>query len=129
MREFKSSSSYKHHLPHPAYEPLRALYTWNSLQHFVDSIDSDENFKLEEYWHKVMITACLSVTHVALKDMKKKLSSHTGRGWPECIQDYESFLLENIQHKAVNNAIKLTKVLSGEGFDITDEVNINQCPT
>ncbi|CAI9716334.1 Hypothetical predicted protein [Octopus vulgaris] len=45
--------------------------------------------------------------------------------WPECVQDYKGFSLEDIQHEAVNNAVKLTKVLCGKGFDnITqDEVN------
>lgn len=43
----------------------------------------------------------------------------------ECVQDYEGFSFEDIQHETVNNAVKLAKVLGGEGFnDITeDEVN------
>ncbi|CAI9715467.1 transposable element-derived 1-like [Octopus vulgaris] len=77
----------------------KALYTWNSLQHLVNAMDSDENFELKEYWCNFTITTCLSVIHAALKDMKG--------------------------HVAVNNAVKQAKVLSGEGFhDVTqDEVN------
>uniref|UniRef100_A0A0L8FUQ4 Uncharacterized protein n=1 Tax=Octopus bimaculoides TaxID=37653 RepID=A0A0L8FUQ4_OCTBM len=41
--------------------------------------------------------------------------------WPESVQDYEGFSPEDIQLEAVNNAVKLGKVLVGEGFDIAPE--------
>ncbi|XP_036360682.1 tigger transposable element-derived protein 1-like [Octopus sinensis] len=51
---------------------FKVLYTRNSLQYLADAIDSNENFKLNEYWRNITIATCLSVIYAALIDMKKE---------------------------------------------------------
>ncbi|KAF7239066.1 Tigger transposable element-derived protein 1 [Varanus komodoensis] len=105
---------------------FKALYTRNSLQHLVDAMDTDENFTLKGYWRNFTIATCLSVIQAALKEMKKEtLKACWKKLWPECVHDYKGFSPEEIQHEAVDKAMRLAKILGGEGFDdITqDEVN------
>ncbi|CAI9726950.1 transposable element-derived 1-like [Octopus vulgaris] len=91
-------------------DTFKALYTRNSLQHLVDTMESDENFKLKEYWRNFTIATCLSVIHAAPKDMKKE-TPHLllKEDVPIYVQDYERFSPEDIQHKAVDNVVKLVK--------------------
>ncbi|CAI9715870.1 Hypothetical predicted protein [Octopus vulgaris] len=72
-----------------------------------------------------MIATCLSVLPAALKDMGKETLIACWKVWLKSIQSYKGFSPEDFQHETVNNAVKLAKVLGGEGFDdITqDEVN------
>lgn len=57
-----------------------------------------------------MITTYLLVINIALKDMEKEIFiTYKKKGWLKCVQD-ESFSPEDIQHEAVSNVVKLTKV-------------------
>ncbi|XP_029650769.1 tigger transposable element-derived protein 1-like [Octopus sinensis] len=56
-------------IDHGVIRAFKAHYTQNSLQHLVDTMNLDENFKLKEYWHNFMIATCLSIIHTTLKDM------------------------------------------------------------
>lgn len=44
---------------------------------------------------------------------------------PESVQDNEGFSPEDIQHKAVNSVVELTKVLGGKGFDNIMQTEVN----
>ncbi|XP_064106772.1 tigger transposable element-derived protein 1-like [Macrobrachium nipponense] len=97
---------------------FKVLYTRNSLDHLVKAMDDDSEFTLKGYWRKFTIATCLNVIDRSLWDMKKDtLNSCWKKLWPECVNDYKGFSPQEIQHSAVDNAVKLAKILGGEGFD------------
>ncbi|XP_064117605.1 tigger transposable element-derived protein 1-like [Macrobrachium nipponense] len=101
---------------------FKALYTRNTLQHFLDVMDRDSKFMLKAYWHKFTIATCLSVIDWSLKDMKETLNACWSQLWPECDHNYMGFSPQEIQHSAINEAVQLVKILGDEGFDdITEE--------
>uniref|UniRef100_A0A0L8HVM5 DDE-1 domain-containing protein n=1 Tax=Octopus bimaculoides TaxID=37653 RepID=A0A0L8HVM5_OCTBM len=79
---------------------FKTLYAQNSLQHLVDIIDSDENFKLKE-------------------DEKGNPHRMLEAGMPECVQDYESFSPEDIQHETVNDTVKLAMEEVNDMLELT----------
>ncbi|XP_066941391.1 tigger transposable element-derived protein 1-like [Macrobrachium rosenbergii] len=104
---------------------FKALYTCNALQHLVNAMDAMEDFTLKEYWKTFTIASCLSIIQSALQDMKKEtLNACCKKLWPEAVHDYKGFSPEEIHNGAVNKAVKLAKLLGGEGFtDCTEGVN------
>ncbi|XP_064081037.1 tigger transposable element-derived protein 1-like [Macrobrachium nipponense] len=97
---------------------FKALYTRNSLGHLVKAMDDDSEFTLKGFWRKFKIATCLNVIDRSLRDMKKEtLNSCWKKLWPECVNDYKGFSPQEIQHLAIDNAVKLAKILGGEGFD------------
>ncbi|XP_064077714.1 tigger transposable element-derived protein 1-like [Macrobrachium nipponense] len=97
---------------------FKTLYTRNSLDHLVKAMDDDSEFTLKSYWRKFTIATCLNIIDRSLRDMKKEtLNSCWKKLWPECVNDYKGFSPQEIQHSAIDNAVKLAKILGGEGFD------------
>uniref|UniRef100_A0A3Q3KF68 DDE-1 domain-containing protein n=1 Tax=Monopterus albus TaxID=43700 RepID=A0A3Q3KF68_MONAL len=104
---------------------FKALYTRNSLQHLVEAMDEDK-FSLKEYWCGYTIFTCLQNIQKAIKEMKTvTLNACWKKLWPEAVNDYEGFSPEEIHKNAVEKAVRLAKLLGGEGFnDMTsDDVN------
>lgn len=105
---------------------FKALYTRNSLNHLVESMNNDENFNLKDYWRNYTIATCLENIQKALKEMKKEtVHACWKKLWPDIIHNYEGFSPDEVHHSAVDKAIRLAKLLGGEGFqDMTqDDVN------
>ncbi|XP_062844657.1 tigger transposable element-derived protein 1-like [Trichomycterus rosablanca] len=106
---------------------FKALYTRNTLQNMVEAMDMDDDFSLKEYWRKYMITSCLVNVQKALNDMKKEtVNACWKKLWPEVVHDYKGFSAEEIHHSAVDKAVRLAKLLGGEGFDDMTFDDINE---
>ncbi|XP_064080590.1 tigger transposable element-derived protein 1-like [Macrobrachium nipponense] len=106
---------------------FKALYTRNSLQHLVNAMEMMEDFTLKEYWKKFTIASCLSIIQSALKEMKNEtLNTCWEKLWPDAVRDSEGegFLPEEVHNEAVNKAVRLTKLLGGEGFDDCSEEEV-----
>ncbi|XP_014788476.1 tigger transposable element-derived protein 1-like [Octopus bimaculoides] len=92
---------------------LKEICTRNSLQHLVEVMDSDDNFSLKEYWREYTIATCLQNIQKAIKETKNEtLNASWKKLWP----DYKGFSPDEIHHSAVDKAVKLTKLLGGDGF-------------
>lgn len=105
---------------------FKALYTRNALQHLVEAMDTDPLFSLKSYWRQYTIASCLTTIQRALEEMKSQtVQASWKKLWPGIVHDYEGFSLEEVQHSAVDKAVRLAQMLEGEGFtDMTrDEVN------
>lgn len=105
---------------------FKALYTRNSLQHLVDAMDHDQNFSLKDYWRDFTIANCLQTIQTSLQEMKPAtLNACWKKLLPEVVDDHEAFSPDEIHHEAVDKAVKLAKILGGEGFDdvTADELN------
>ena len=105
---------------------FKALYTRNTLQHVVQSVDSDSDFSLKNYWRGYTISSCLLNIQRAIQEMKTgTLNSCWKKLWPEAVQNATGSSVDELHHSAVDSAVNLTKELGGDGFnDMTaDEVN------
>ncbi|KAI5100977.1 hypothetical protein C0J45_9963 [Silurus meridionalis] len=105
---------------------FKALYTKNLMQHLVEAMDSCSNFLLKEFWRQFTIETCLQVIQRVLQELKPEtLNACWKKLWPECVHDHKGFSPEETQHSAVEKAVKLAKILGGEGFDdmTTEDVN------
>lgn len=82
---------------------FKALYTRNSLNHLVESMNNDEKFNLKDYWRNYTIATCLENIQKALKEMKKEtLHACWKKLWPAIIDDYEGFSPDEVHHSATN---------------------------
>ncbi|XP_066952341.1 tigger transposable element-derived protein 1-like [Macrobrachium rosenbergii] len=106
---------------------FKALYyTFNAPQHLVNAVDAMEDFTLKEYWKTFTIASCLSIIQSAFQDMKKEtLNACWKKLWPDAVHDYKGFSPEEIHNGAVNKAVKLAKLLAGEGFTDCTEEEVN----
>ncbi|XP_051781620.1 tigger transposable element-derived protein 1-like [Erpetoichthys calabaricus] len=105
---------------------FKALYTRNTLQHMVEAMDTDDDISLKEHWQKYMITSCMVNVQKALNDMEKEtVHACWKKLWPEVVHDYKGFSAEETRHSAVDKAVRLAKLLGGEGFDdmTCDDIN------
>ncbi|XP_039610973.1 tigger transposable element-derived protein 1-like [Polypterus senegalus] len=105
---------------------FKALYTRKSLQHMVEAMDMDDDFSPKEYWRKYMITSCMVNVQKALNNMKKEtVNVCCKKLWPEVVHNNKGFSAEEIHHSAVDQAVRLAKLLGVEGFDdmTFDDVN------
>ncbi|CAI9714980.1 Hypothetical predicted protein [Octopus vulgaris] len=68
----------------------------------------------------------MSVSHAALKDMKKYHSTHDGKRYGQIVQDYEGFSVKDIQQLAVNNAVNLAKTHSKTFMKTQSEIYQNE---
>jgi hypothetical protein len=103
---------------------FKALYTRYALQNLVEAMDSD--FSLKAYWPKYTIATCLQNIQRAIKEMKSEtVNASWKKLWPETVHDCKGFTPEEIHNSAVNEALKLAKILGGDGFDdmTPDDVN------
>uniref|UniRef100_UPI00358EA5CD tigger transposable element-derived protein 1-like n=1 Tax=Myxine glutinosa TaxID=7769 RepID=UPI00358EA5CD len=99
---------------------FKALYMRNTLQHLVEAMDSDENFSLKAYWREYTIATCLQNIQMAIKEMKTEtLNACWKKLWPEVVHDYvyKGFSPDEVHHSAVDKAVKLAKLLGGDGFN------------
>jgi len=105
---------------------FKALYTRHTLQHLVESMDADKDFSLKAYWRDYTIATCLINIQKAIQDMKPEtINASWKRLWPEVANVYKGFTPEEINHSAVDKAVKLAKLLQGEGFEdmTSDDIN------
>ncbi|XP_077397631.1 heterogeneous nuclear ribonucleoprotein U-like protein 1 isoform X5 [Festucalex cinctus] len=114
---------------------FKALYIRNVLQRLVEAVDSDENVTLETCWRDYTIATCLQNIQKAVKEMKKEtLNACWEKLWPTCVQDHTGFSPDEICHAAVDESVKLAKLLGGEGFsdmthdDIVDLIDRHSNP-
>ena len=114
---------------------FKALYIRNALQNLVEAMDSDDNFSLRAYWRDFTIATCLQIIQKALQEMKKEtLNACWKKLWPECVHAYKGFSPDEIHHLEVDKAVKLAKILGGEGFndmthdDVNDLIKTNSDP-
>ncbi|XP_062821287.1 tigger transposable element-derived protein 1-like [Anolis carolinensis] len=114
---------------------FKALYTRNSLQSLVEAMDMDEDFSLKESWHDYTIASCLKNIQKAITEMKTEtLNACWEKLWPEVVHDYKGFSPDEIHHSAVDNAVRLAKILGGEGFsdmtaeDVNDLLDMHSLP-
>ncbi|XP_061682790.1 heterogeneous nuclear ribonucleoprotein U-like protein 1 isoform X1 [Syngnathoides biaculeatus] len=104
---------------------FKALYTRNLLEHLVEAMDYDENVTFKVCWRDYTIASCLQNIQKSVKEIKKKtVNSCWKKLWPNCVQDYEGFSPDEICNMAVDESVKLAKLL-GEGFDDMTYENIN----
>ncbi|XP_054648760.1 tigger transposable element-derived protein 1-like [Dunckerocampus dactyliophorus] len=96
---------------------FKALYTRNALQHLVEAMDLEENFLLKDCWRQYTIATCLKNIHVVLKDIKMEtVNASWKKLWPEIVHDNTGFTPEDISNSAVVKAVRLARMLGGEGF-------------
>ncbi|XP_061637353.1 heterogeneous nuclear ribonucleoprotein U-like protein 1 isoform X5 [Phyllopteryx taeniolatus] len=114
---------------------FKAVYTRNILDHLVEAMDSDENVTLNACWCDYTIASCLQNIQKSVKEIKREtLNACWKKLWPKCVQDYEGFSPEEIFYLAVDESVKLAKLLGGEGFDdmihkdINDLINTHSSP-
>uniref|UniRef100_UPI00358E5639 tigger transposable element-derived protein 1-like n=1 Tax=Myxine glutinosa TaxID=7769 RepID=UPI00358E5639 len=106
---------------------FKALYTRSALQNLVDAMDSDEDFSLKAYWREYTIASCLLNIQKAIKEMKSAtLNASWKKLWPEVVHDYNGFSPEEVYHSAVDKAVKLAKLLGGDGFNNMTHEDVNE---
>lgn len=105
---------------------FKALYTRNTLQHLVVTMESDQDFSIKVYWREYTIAPCLKSTQRAIQEMKTEtLNACWKKLWPEAVHNPTESSLDEIHHSAVDTAVNLAKQLGGERFnDMTpDDIN------
>lgn len=98
---------------------FKALYTRSTMESLIASIDDqEEEFSLKACWCNYTITSCLANIQKALQNLNERTLNWAWKKlWPNVVHDYESFSSENMQHSAVDNAVRLAKMLrTTEGF-------------
>ena len=98
------------------------------MEGLVSSIDDeDTDFTLKAYWKGYNIATCLANIQKALQEMKEQtLITSWKKLWPKKItHNYEGFTPDEVQHSAVDSAVRLARMVNTEGFvDMTtEEVN------
>uniref|UniRef100_A0A671Y9S5 DDE-1 domain-containing protein n=1 Tax=Sparus aurata TaxID=8175 RepID=A0A671Y9S5_SPAAU len=105
---------------------LKALYTYNTLQHLVAAMDLDQDFLLQAYWREYTIASCLQNIQRAIQEMKTEtLNACWKKLWPEAVHNPTGCSLDEIHHSAVDAAVNLARQLGGDSFnDMTpDDIN------
>ncbi|XP_054610573.1 tigger transposable element-derived protein 1-like [Dunckerocampus dactyliophorus] len=106
---------------------FKALYTQNTLLHLVEAMDLEENFLLKEHWRQYTIATCLKNIQAALKDMKTEaVNASWKKLWPEIVHDNTGFSPEDISNSAVAKAVRLGRMLGGEGFTDMTSNDVNE---
>lgn len=91
---------------------FKALYTHNTLQHLVESVDLDPDFSLKNYWCGYTIASCLLNIQRAIQEMKTgTLNSCWKKLWPEAVQNATGSSVDELHHSAVDSAVNLVKQL------------------
>ncbi|XP_060638038.2 chromobox protein homolog 3 isoform X1 [Anolis sagrei] len=114
---------------------FKALYTKYFLQSLVEAMYMDEDFSLKAYWRDYTIASCLKNIQKAINEMKiETLNVCWKKLWPEVVHDYKGFSPNEIHHSAVDKAVRLAKILGGEGFsdmtakDVNDLLDMHSQP-
>ncbi|XP_067133880.1 tigger transposable element-derived protein 1-like [Centruroides vittatus] len=107
---------------------FKALYTRSTMEGLISSIDEDNVvFSLKNYWWGYNIATCLVNIQNALNEMKEQtLIASWRKLWPKNVtHDYEGFTPDEVHHSAVDNAVRLARLVANEGFSdmTTEEVN------
>uniref|UniRef100_A0A3P8SMD9 HTH CENPB-type domain-containing protein n=1 Tax=Amphiprion percula TaxID=161767 RepID=A0A3P8SMD9_AMPPE len=104
-------------MDHGIIRAFKALYTRKALQNLVEAMDSDEDFSLKAYWHEYTLASCLLNIQRAIKETKSETLNACWKNlWPEVVHDYKGSSPDEVHHSAVDKAMKLAKLLGGDGF-------------
>uniref|UniRef100_A0AAQ6AN34 HTH CENPB-type domain-containing protein n=1 Tax=Amphiprion ocellaris TaxID=80972 RepID=A0AAQ6AN34_AMPOC len=104
-------------MDHGIIRAFKALYTRKALQNLVEAMDSDEDFSLKAYWHEYTIASCLLNIQRAIKETKSETLNACWKNLgPEVVHDYKGSSPDEVHHSAVDKAMKLAKLLGGDGF-------------
>lgn len=78
------------------------------MESLVASIDDqEEDFSLKAYWRNSTIASCLVNIQKALQNLNEQTLNWAWKKlWPNVFHDYKCFSSENMQHSAVDNAVK-----------------------
>ena len=105
---------------------FKALYTRNALQNLVEAMDTNEDFSVKEYWKKYTVASCLQNVQQSQSEMKSEtVTASWTKLWPEAVGSCKGFTADEVQHDAIDEAVKLAKLLGGDGFSdmTTEDVN------
>nr|XP_057942280.1 tigger transposable element-derived protein 1-like [Doryrhamphus excisus] len=106
---------------------FKALYTQNTLLQLVEAMDLEENFLLKEHWRQYTITNCLKNIQAALNDMNMEaVNASWKKLWPEIVHDNTGVTPEDISNSAVAKAVRLGRMLGGEGFRDMTSNDVNE---
>ena len=93
----------------------------------IEAVDKDQDhFTLKMYRRIFRIASCLRNVQQPLADMNPQtLNSSWKKLWPQIVNDCAGFTPHEEHHLVVAEVVKLTRLLSKDGFDDTTSDNVN----
>ncbi|XP_068506439.1 tigger transposable element-derived protein 1 isoform X9 [Syngnathus scovelli] len=98
---------------------FKALYTRSTMEGLISFIDENNvGFSLKNCWREYNIATCLVNIQKALNEMREQtLIASWRKLWPKNVtHDYEGFMPDQVHHSAVDNTVRVARLVATEGF-------------